>query len=121
MINRLIDHSPPAIQSTAKAIRHHSRSLAMVCFATGIAIPATAANLFRGGEVYVENCEQCHGGNGRGVMPGTPDLTRSRTLLDTDLRLFDLISDGKGTMPGFQGVLSNDDILSVIGYLRTLR
>ena len=89
--------------------------------ASSIVLPASAGNLFRGGEVYVEYCEQCHGSDGRGVMPGIPDLRRSRALTHPDPVLFDLISVGQGVMPGFQGVLSNNDMLAVIGYLRTLR
>ena len=85
------------------------------------ALPATAANLFRGGEVYAEHCQQCHGSDGRGVLPGAPDFRRSQVFVRPDTELFALVSNGKGVMPGYQGVLSNEDILAVIGYLRTLR
>lgn len=95
--------------------------LGLGLFTLSAALPAAAANLFRGGEVYAEHCEQCHGGDGRGIMPGTPDLSRSRIFSRPDTELFGLVSTGKGVMPGYQGVLSNDDILAVIGYLRTLR
>lgn len=81
---------------------------------------ATAANVFRGGELFREHCQDCHGGDGSGV-PGVPDLTRGSRLFRSDPELFAALNDGKGVMPGYAGILRTQDILDVIGYLRTLR
>ena len=81
---------------------------------------ASAGDIFRGNEVYAKHCIDCHGGDARGV-PGIPDLTRGNRLLRPDPELFTAIKEGKGVMPGYEGVLRNKDILDVISYLRTLR
>ena len=85
------------------------------------AIPLShAGSVFQGGKIYVEHCETCHGANGRGI-PGVPDLTRGRGLLRPDTELFQIVNNGKGAMPGYAGVLRNEQILDVLAYMRTLR
>lgn len=99
-----------------------SSLLAAVClFGFSIMSSSRAANTFRGGELYAMHCERCHGADGRGAMPGVSDFRRGRGLLRPDTELFDVVSNGKGVMPGFQGVLRNREILDVLAYIRTLR
>lgn len=78
------------------------------------------ADVFKGETLYRTYCQSCHGSGGRGVMPGTPNFTTGQTLMQSDLSLFRSITDGKQVMPGFQGVLSEYEILDVIAFLRTL-
>ena len=92
-----------------------------VSLSSGLAAAtAHAGDIFRGGELYAEHCQDCHGTDGRGV-PGVPDLTRGRALLRPDPALFEAVNTGKGAMPGYEGVLRNTEMLDVISYLRTLR
>lgn len=35
----------------------------------------------RGKAVYTQNCVVCHGANGKGAMPGTPDFTKADGVL----------------------------------------
>ena len=91
----------------------------------GVLVVATGSNthagdIFRGAEIYVEHCQDCHSVDGRGV-PGVPDLTRGNRLLRPDPDLFSAISQGQGAMPSYEGVLRNEEILDVLSYLRTLR
>ena len=37
---------------------------------------AFAADVFNGKQIYQTYCESCHGRNGQGEMPGTPNFTR---------------------------------------------
>ena len=78
-----------------------------------------AADVFKGKTVYRNYCEACHGQNGQGAMPGTPNFSRGQGLLQTDLALFNRIRAGKNAMPAFQGVLETEQMLDVITYLRT--
>jgi cytochrome c6 len=87
----------------------------------GLAGQAQAADPRRGAKVYNERCIQCHGSNGVPEMPGVPDFSRRERLMQGDLALVKSISIGKGMMPAFQGLLSENDILDVIAYLRTLQ
>lgn len=54
-------------------------------------------------------------------MPGVPDFSRRERLMQSDLDLIKAISRGKGMMPAYQGLLSENDILDVISHLRNLR
>ena len=80
-----------------------------------------AADIIRGRDLYAQQCALCHGAGGMAVLPGAPDFARGDRLMQPDIMLLNQVRAGKGTMPGFQGVLPARDILSVIAYLRTLR
>lgn len=84
------------------------------------AAPAGAANIARGGQLYATHCAMCHGANGNPVMPGAPDFRRMQSLMRPDMQLLTTIRSGKGGMPGFFGILRDQEILDVVAYLRTL-
>jgi len=52
-------------------------------------------------------------------MPGAPDFSRNEQLMQPDVTLYETIRRGQGAMPGYRGVLRNEDILDVISYIRT--
>jgi cytochrome c6 len=80
-----------------------------------------AADSLKGAKIYNERCADCHGSGGKPTMPGVPDFSRNQRLMQNDLVLVKTISVGKGMMPAFQGVLTEQDIFNVIAYLRTLQ
>lgn len=80
---------------------------------------ATAADLQRGGDLYRQHCQSCHGGDGRPVLPNAPDLTRPTALLKPDLTLLATIRAGRGAMPAYQGALRDREILDIVAHLRT--
>jgi cytochrome c6 len=84
-------------------------------------LDAAAADVIRGGEIYRANCANCHGPNGRPVLPTAPDFSRQERLFQPDPSLMQSVRNGKGAMPAFQGLLRDREILDVIAYLRTLR
>jgi mono/diheme cytochrome c family protein len=98
-----------------------ARAIALGLMLLGAAGAAQAANPRNGAKVYGERCADCHGNRGVPTMPGVPDFSRNERLMQSDLTLVKSISIGKGMMPAFQGVLSEQDILDVIAYLRTLQ
>lgn len=79
-----------------------------------------AADTIKGAEIYSKNCASCHGASGVSVMIGAPNFARSEGLMSPDSVLFIAIQSGKTAMPAYRGVLSDQDILDVIAYLRTL-
>lgn len=81
---------------------------------------ALAADTQRGGSIYSSHCAICHGVNGRPVMPGAPDFRRMERLMQPDFQLVAAIRNGKGTMPGYFGVLRERELFDVVAYLRTL-
>lgn len=78
-----------------------------------------AGDVFRGRDVYMQECMTCHGSAGEGNMPGLPNFKESQTLFKTDNELIDIIRDGRGVMPSFGGLLTDDDIRDVASYLRS--
>lgn len=81
---------------------------------------AAAADIAKGGSLYATHCAVCHGANGAPVMPGAPNFRRLETLMRPDMQLLLSIRNGKGTMPGYFGILRDREILDVVAYLRTL-
>ncbi len=93
--------------------------LFMTCLYT-VVFATHAADIAKGSAVYANNCQICHADDGSGVTPDAPDFRFGDSLIKPDKQLFSTISSGVGMMPAFRGVLSEQDILDVIAYLRTL-
>jgi len=73
-----------------------------------------------GRSIYDSSCSACHGVDGTGQVLGAADFTDLRLVDDRAPRDFYLIvTQGKGSMPAWQGRLSQDDRWAVIDYLRT--
>ena len=109
-------HAPLRLPKMTRALAV-ALALAMVGFA-GL---AQAADPLKGAKLYNQRCADCHGSNGQPTMSGVPDFSRNQALMQSDLDLIRTISVGKGMMPAFQGLLSEQQILDVIAYLRTLQ
>ncbi len=60
-----------------------------------------------GAAIYQANCASCHGGNGGNLVPTTLALSQ----------IVNVVSNGRGTMPGYSGSLSSAEIQSVSAYL----
>ncbi len=89
------------------------------------AIPDTGMS---GQEIFNSTCISCHGGNGKGTIPGVPDFTQSGgRLAKSDAILFKHIRDGFQSpgnamvMPSRGGnpMLSDNDLKSVLKYLHS--
>ncbi len=105
-----------------KAIRsvHLTVHLIAVLLLYTVIIPgAYAGDFFKGKTTYVTYCQACHGSDGRGALAGTPNFKRGQVLMKPDAQLFKTIMNGSKIMPGFRGVLKNEDIDNVISYIRS--
>jgi len=79
-----------------------------------------AADVANGGKLYAKNCVTCHGTDGVNVMPDAPNFAISERLLRPDVYILASIKEGSNAMPAYQGMLSDQEILDIISYLRTL-
>ena len=70
-----------------------------------------------GAGLFARNCADCHGDDAKGNEgPSLYDLTRS------DARISTIIKEGvKGEMPRFASKFNDEDVQSLIAFLRTLR
>ena len=73
---------------------------------------------------YRTKCAMCHGPDGAGSAVGKsmniPDLRSSVVQNTADGELAQIISNGKGGMPGFKSSLSDDQIDALVTYVRSL-
>jgi mono/diheme cytochrome c family protein len=73
-----------------------------------------------GKSLFDANCAACHGIDGTGKVLGAADFTDLRFVDDRAPRDFYLtVTQGKGSMPAWQGRLSQEERWAVIDYLRT--
>lgn len=79
-----------------------------------------AADIFAGQAIYEVHCANCHGFDGRPLIPGSPDFTRGEGLLNPDAVLIDTIRSGRNLMPAFNRIISEQEMLNVLDYVRTL-
>ena len=83
-------------------------------------LSTTADTLVSGQRIYAQNCASCHGETGAGELIGSADLTNLRAMADlTSQNLFLTITQGRGSMPAWQSLLSQDERWAVIDYVRT--
>lgn len=73
-----------------------------------------------GEQIYEANCAACHGEGGTGEVLGAADFTDLHLVAEQAPRDFYLIvTQGEGSMPAWQGRLSQEERWAVIDYLRT--
>ena len=84
---------------------------------SGTAFAQSAADL------YKSKCAACHGADGSKEMPamGVKPLTGSDVQKKSDAELTEVIAKGKGKMPAFAGKITDDQIKSLVAYVRTLK
>jgi mono/diheme cytochrome c family protein len=91
-------------------------------------IPARQRSIARGEAIYHYRCVACHGAGGQGDGPVAAALSATTRPTDlvamvphhTDGDLGWKIANGRGFMPQWKGVLSEEQIWDVINYLRAL-
>ena len=82
----------------------------------------------RGALVFADFCEPCHGADAKGVgpvvqhgFPPPPPLSRNITQDKTDAQLFQVVTNGVQTMPGYGLQLSREDRWKVVLHVRSFR
>jgi mono/diheme cytochrome c family protein len=74
----------------------------------------------QGHEIFEENCITCHGENGDAELLGSANFTDLRQMDDLAPRdLYLVTTQGRGSMPAWQSLLSQDERWAVIDYIRT--
>jgi cytochrome c6 len=71
-----------------------------------------------GAKLFKQNCELCHGADGKLGANGSKDLTVSE--LDLNERIA-MVTKGKGVMMAFENILSLSEIKAVAEYSMTLK
>ena len=79
------------------------------------AAAVAAADLDRGADVYQARCAVCHGEDGTGGVG--PELTGVAEELSVEEHL-DVVWNGGGGMPRFEGQIDEEDLAAVVRYER---
>jgi mono/diheme cytochrome c family protein len=93
---------------------------------SALAVEASEGDAEKGKAIYEGTCVFCHGENGKGEIPGTPDFTKATGVLaQEDAVLIDHIVNGfeseNSSMPmpakGGNEDMDEDDVKNVLAYL----
>ena len=98
-------------------------AVALFFVTAAILFAPLAANSFafndeNGKKVYEMYCAQCHGEDGRPLTSDIPDFTRRNGMMKPDPELLGVIYNGVGVMPGYRGIISDNDIRDVLDYIK---
>ena len=103
---------------------HGIKAAAVILLAAFIAVPAFAQA--PGADLYKGKCAMCHGADGLAATP----MAKSMKILSfkapamlkaSDAQFFASTKNGKGTIKGYDGKLTDAQIKDVIAYIRTLQ
>jgi mono/diheme cytochrome c family protein len=98
--------------------------------ATAAAAAKNPASASDGGAVYMANCSSCHQSNGQGVAGAFPPLAGNPVVTGNATAVIAIVKNGldgkvvvngeaySGIMPHWGGVLSDEQIASVVTYIR---
>lgn len=89
-----------------------------ICCTIDVVAQGLGPSMGNGKVIFQSNCARCHVYDGKLGKFGAKNLQVSK--LD-DKRLYKIISNGKWLMPRWKKVLTSEQILSVIIYVKTLR
>jgi cytochrome c6 len=100
------------------------RDFATICILASFLSPAFAQE--SAADTYAAKCKMCHGADGTGNTPAgkiakivsfkDPSIVKA-----SDDELIAVVKNGKNKMPAFAGKLSDDQINSLVAYIRTLQ
>jgi mono/diheme cytochrome c family protein len=102
---------------------HGIKAAAVILMAALIAVPAFAQ---APGDIYKTKCAMCHGPDGL----ATTQIAKMKKVLSfkdptmlkaSDAQFIASTKNGKGTMKGYNGILTDQQIKDVIAYIRTLQ
>ena len=76
--------------------------------------------------LYKSKCQVCHGPDGKGDTPagkkvGARDFNSPEVVKMSDAQLIEITKKGKDKMPSYNGKLTDDQIKSLIKYIRSLK
>ena len=113
-IGRAVAPTPTLVPALAKAMEAGEEEGTAAVPAVA---PAQPPDAVAGQKIFVQNCAVCHGKDGKGVVQGTPNYTDPNFVRNAvPAALFQTITKGKGSMPSWEGTLSEQQRWNVLFY-----
>ena len=73
-----------------------------------------------GERLFLENCAECHQEDGEGIPNIYPSLADSELVLGSSADVALVLIIGRGEMPSFNGVFSDEEMAYVVNYIRSV-
>lgn len=100
---------------------------ALAVYFIGLASLSASPKAADAGTLFAKHCATCHGKNGE-ARTFKAKFNHARNLTDsswqttvTDERLFNSITNGRGRMPAWGKQLSEEEINTLVAYIRQLK
>jgi mono/diheme cytochrome c family protein len=101
----------------------------IILIALIIGVPTKANNMtagYDGGTTFKTKCVACHGLDGSGATAfgkanKLRDLRSAEVQGQSDEQLTEVISKGKGKMPGYEKSLGADEVKGLVAYIRSIK
>ena len=98
-------------------------SMLALCLALAMSLPALAQDSPEA--LYKAKCQACHGPDGKGTVAGikmgAKDFHSPEIQKLTEAEMFTAVKNGKGKMTKFDGKLTDDQIKSLIKFVRSMK
>jgi len=96
------------------------KTLIALAAIVALTLPAMAAD---GAAVYKAKCAMCHGADGSKVNAamGIRSLGSAAVQKQSDAQMIEIVTKGKGKMPGYGTRLSAVEIKAAVSFIRTLK
>ncbi len=103
-------------------MRFRLKCAAVVCF---VGVVATQMPAQSGADIFKVRCAMCHGMDGQANTPAgkifkAASFTDPEIIKIPDDQRLEIVKNGKNKMPQFKNTLTDDQIKSVLQYIRTL-
>jgi cbb3-type cytochrome c oxidase subunit III len=119
MVSYSLDHGGPLTSQEIRAITVYLRSLEEEAEPNPLWHTPLAADDLSGETLFTMACARCHGADRKGIEDVGPDISStSLTMTETDEFLIGRIKEGRMLMPRFDGVLTDDQIVLLVAFLR---
>lgn len=98
-------------------MRRSSKAIAILLVLLSVSCVGRPAEDATGGEIYMQLCSRCHGDALEGgIGPALGPDSNAADQPDEFLRL--AITNGRGRMPSFDSSLNEEQLATLIGFLR---
>lgn len=116
-------NSPPRRRRTPRAVAIAPFAVILATLLVGcgrdLAEPASAEQISSGQTIYDQNCARCHQASGEGYRHVYPRLQDNPLVTLHDPQpMLDILLNGRGSMPGFRGSLTLEEIALVASFIR---
>jgi mono/diheme cytochrome c family protein len=119
MVSYSIDFGGPMTSAEINAVTAYLRSLEENAPSNPLWRTPLADTALTGEDLYLLACAQCHGADRMGIQGDGPNISPgSFAMEESDEWLAERIRNGKNEMPRWGGVLTDDQIASIVAFLR---